>query len=142
MFRSCKRKFLSANEHPVLWSTVSAIFWRKILWIKRASVHKFPYRNLKCRLDLQNQTTISPLIATTITLNIQKDNFVYRSDLETTVLASTPSKNLKYAVIISFLQKMSLLTMTILTTSTGNDIVLQNKCEIFESIYDGWCVHP
>ena len=55
---------------------------------------KFHYQNPKLRLDLQSQKTISLLIAKTISLNIQINKFVYRSELETTILASFPSKSL------------------------------------------------
>ena len=63
------------------------------LLIKLASAYRFPYRRPKTRLDLQSQKTISLLITTTISLNMQIDKVVYYSDLETTILASFPSKD-------------------------------------------------
>ena len=49
-----------------------------------------PQPNL--RLDLNSQKTISLLITITISLNTQIGKFVYRSKLETTILAYFPSK--------------------------------------------------
>ena len=73
------------------------------LLITLAGVYRFPYRSPKLRLDLKSQKTISLLITITISLNIQIDKFVYRSDLETTFLAYFPSKMLKYTAINLFL---------------------------------------
>ena len=66
---------------------------------------KFPYRSPKLRLDLQNQKTMFLLITIAISLNIKLDKFVYRSVLETTILAYFPSKSLNDTAITFFLQK-------------------------------------
>ena len=72
------------------------------LSIKLASAYRFPYRSPNLRLDIQSQETISLLITITISLNIQVDKFVNHSDLETTILAYFPSKNLNYTAINLF----------------------------------------
>ena len=69
----------------------------------------------------------SLLITITISLNIQKDGFVYRSDLETIILAYFPSKSLNYTAINLFLQKLSTLTIVKFTISTKTDIALQTN---------------
>ena len=96
----------------------------KIL-IKLASVYNFPYRSPKLRLDLQGQKTISLLIAITISLNIQIDNFVYHSDLETTIRAYFPSKSLNYTAINLLLQKLSTLSIVEFSVSTRTDITVK-----------------
>ena len=101
-----------SEKNSALWLTVCWIFSK--LLIKRASVYKFYYRNTRLRLDLRSQRTIWLLITITISLNIQIDKFIYRSDLETTILASFPSNSLNYTVISSYLQRLSTLTNFIL----------------------------
>ena len=66
------------------------------------------------------------LITTKLSLNFQRNIFVYRSDLETTILASFPPKSLNYRVISSYLQ-MSTLTIAIVTTSTRTVVTLQTN---------------
>ena len=95
------------------------------LLVERASDHKVFYQIPKKRIDLQSQKTIPLLITFAISLNIQTDKFVYRSDLETTILASFPSKSLSKTAIILFLQKLSIFTMASFTISTRTDITLQ-----------------
>ena len=60
------------------------------LLITLASVYRFPYRSPMLRLDLQSQKTTTLLFIEKISLNIQKGEFVCRSDLETTNVASFP----------------------------------------------------
>ena len=89
-------------------------------------IYIFPQRSPKLRLDLQSQNSISLLNTITISLNIQKDKFVYRSYLATTILAHLPSKNLNYTAIIFFLQILSTtLTIVKFTISTRTDYTLQ-----------------
>ena len=86
-----KKKLTYPKEISVFWWTVYSISLKGLL--KRASVHKFQYRNAKLRFDLQSQNSISLLVTITMPLNIQIDSSVYRSNLETTSLAFLPSKN-------------------------------------------------
>ena len=62
-------------------------------------------------------------------MNIQIEKFVYRSDLETTILlhqiAYFLSKRLNYTAINLFFKKMSTLTFAKISISTGTDITLQ-----------------
>ena len=118
-----QEKYLQKNSF--LWSTVCAIFWKILITL--ASVYRFPNRSPKLTLVLQSQKTISLLITITISLNIQIDNFVHRSDLETTILACFPSKSLNYKPISLFLQKLSTLTIAKFTISTRTDITLQTS---------------
>ena len=104
------------------------------LSIMLASVYRFSYRSPKLRLDLQSQKTISLLITITISLNIQIDKFVHRSDLGTTILASFPSKRLNYTAIIIFLQKLSTLTIAKFTISTRTDTTLQTSVKELRAI--------
>ena len=112
--------------------TICAIFSK--LLIKLASAYRFPYRSPKLRLDLQSQKTVSLLITITISLNIQIDKFVYHSDLETTILAYFPSKNLNYTAINLFLRKLSTLTSAKFTISTRTDITLQTSVKQLRAI--------
>ena len=82
--------------------------------------------NLK-EIGSTQSKTVSLLIIITISLNIQIENFVYHSNLETTILACFPSKSLNYTAINLFLQKLSTLTMAKLTISTRADITLQTN---------------
>ena len=63
----------------------------------------------------------------TISLNTQIDNFVYRPDLETTILAYFPSKSLNHKPINLFLQKLPTLTIAKITISTRTDITLETS---------------
>ena len=56
-----------------------------------------------------------------ISLNIQIDKFVHRSDLQTTLLAYYPSKSLNSTAIDLYLQKLSTLTIVKFTISTRTD---------------------
>ena len=62
------------------------------------------------------------------------DNFVCHFDLETTILACYPSKNLNYTAIIWFLPKLSTLTILKFTISTRTDIRLQTSVEYLRAI--------
>ena len=93
--------------------------------MKRASVYKFHYRNLKLKLDLQSQKTIFLINSITISLNIQLDKFGYHAVWETSVLASFESESLSYSTSNSLLQKSSSLTIVKVTISTGIDITFQ-----------------
>ena len=62
-----------------------------------------------------------------ISLNIQIDKFVDRSDLETTILAYFPSKSLNYTAINLFIQKLSASTIAKFTLSTRTDITLRTS---------------
>ena len=104
------------------------------LLMKRAGVYNFHYRNLKLRLDLQSQKTISVLNTITISLNIQVDIFVYPSDLETTLLAYLPSNKLNYVAINLFIQQLSDLTIANFKTSTRTDITLKTSVKSLREI--------
>ena len=91
------------------------------------SVNRFPYRNPKLRLDRRSQKTTSLLNTITISLKIQIHRFVYRSVLETTILASFPSKRLIYTAIILFCHKLSPLTIANSTIFKRTNITLQTK---------------
>ena len=99
-----RSEYLHKRTH--FFGRQSAQFFSKLL-ITLASVYRFPCRSPKLRLDLRRQKTIALLITITISLNIQIDKFVYRSDLETTIRAYFPSKSLNYTVMNLFLQKLS-----------------------------------
>ena len=116
---------ISTKENSLFWSTVCRIFSK--LLITLASVYRFTYRNLMLRLDLQRQKTISLLITIAISLNIQIDKFVYRSGLETTILAYFPSKKLNYSATKLFIQELSILTIANFTIATRTDITLQTS---------------
>ena len=88
---------------------------------------QIPYRSPRLRLDLQYQKTICLLIIITISLNIQIDNFVCHSHLETTNLAFFPSKSLNFTAIILLLQKLSTLTTLKFIISTRTDFNLQTS---------------
>ena len=88
---------------------------------------QIPLPKHKIEMNLQSRKTTSLLITMKISSNIQIDLFVYRSDLETTILASSPSKSLNYTVIILNLQKLSTLTIANFSTSTKTDIMLQTS---------------
>ena len=94
----------------------------------------FNYRNPKLRLDIQSQKTICFLITLTISLNIQKEKFGYRSDLERTIFASFPSNCLNYLAIIFSLQKLSNLTIAKIATSTRTNITLQRIVKLLRAI--------
>ena len=102
--------------------------------ITLATVYRFPYRNLKLRLDLQSQKTISLLINMTLSLNIRIGKFAYRSDLETSILAFFYQKTLNYKAISLFLQKLSTLTIAKFTISTRTDITLQRGVKQLRTI--------
>ena len=85
-------------------------------------------------IGFQSQRTISLLNTITISLNIQIENFVYPSDLETTTLAYFRSKRLNYRAITLFLQKISTLTIAKLTISTKTDITLQTSVKNLRAI--------
>ena len=91
------------------------------------NAYRFPCRSPNLRLDLQSQKTISLLIIITISMNIQIDKFLHRSDLETTILAYFASKSLNYTAINFFLQKLSTLTIAKFTISRRTDITLQTS---------------
>ena len=109
-----------------LFGRQSARFPQKLL-IRLPSVYRFPYRSPKLSLVLQSQKTISLLITIRISLNTHIDKFVYRSDLETKILACFPSKSLNYTAINLFLPKLSTLTIAKFTISTRIDITLQTS---------------
>ena len=67
---------------------------------------------------------------------MQKDKLVYCFDLESTILASFALKNLKYAAINLFLQKVSTFPIAKFTISNKNRHYVPNMFEIIESIYD------
>ena len=90
-----KRKFPNGNS--ALRSKVCRIFSK--LSIKQLSVHKLDFRDPKWKFDLQNQKINSSFNKIEMSLNIRIDQFVYRSQLDTTILAFFRSKTLEYAVI-------------------------------------------
>ena len=69
-----------------------------------------------------------------ISLNVQVDNFVYRSDLETSNPTFFLSKSSRNAVIILHLEKLSTLTIAKMTTSTRTDIMLQTSMKLLRAI--------
>ena len=93
--------------------------------MKLASVYKLHNRISKLKFNLRSRKTTSLLFTKKISLNIHIDQFVYRSNLEKTNLASLPSKKLKHAVINLYLPKLSTLTNAKLITSKRTDITLQ-----------------
>ena len=121
-----------SKENSVLWLKVWAIFSKFL--IKQPCVYRFHYRNPKLKLELQSQKTIYLLITMEISLNIQTYKFVYRFTLETTILASFPSKSLSRTVISSHSQKLSTLNIAKFTTSTKTDITLQTSVKLLRAI--------
>ena len=69
-----------------------------------------------------------------MSLNIQTDKFVYRSDLETTITAYFPSISLNYTAINLFLQKLSTLINAKFTISTTTDFTLQTSVKYLRAI--------
>ena len=67
-------------------------------------------------------------------MNIQIDNIVYDSDLETLILAYFPSKSVNYTAIDFFLQKFSTLTVVNFTISTCTDITFRTSVKILRTI--------
>ena len=126
------KKFIYPKENWVLWSTVCMISSK--LLIKRASVYKFYYRNPKMRLDLQSQKTISLLITITVSLNIRVDKFAYRSDLETSIVVSFPSKSFKHSAINLFFQKRPTLTIAKFTIFIWTDVSLHTNVKNLRAI--------
>ena len=116
-----------SERELTFWSTICAIFSE--LFIKLASAYRFSYRSLNLRFYLQSQKTISLLLTMTISLNTQKDDFVYRSVLETTINAYFPSKKSNYTAINSFFLKLSTLTIAKFIISTRTDITFQTSVE-------------
>ena len=109
---------------------------------KLAGVYTFLDRNPKLRLHLQNQDTIFLLIFITIPLNIEIDKFVYRSDLETSNLASFLSKSLNYRVIKLFVQKLLSLTVAKFFICTGTDITFQTSVKKVRAVTMGSAFSP
>ena len=131
-FVICRRNSFISSERwifpkkdSVLLSAACAIFSKFLL--KRASVYRFHKPNPKLGLNLQSQSTLSLLIAIKISLNIQINKFVYRSDFKTRILASFHKKSLTYMVINSHLQKSSALSITNFTTYSRTDITLHSR---------------
>ena len=85
-------------------------------------------------MDLQTRKTISLIITITISLNIQIDKFAYRSDLETTILASLPSKSMNYTAINIFLQELSTFAIAKFTIPTRTDNTLQTSVKYLRAI--------
>ena len=119
------KKLISPKENSVFWSAVCGIFPK--FSIKLASVYRIPYGSLKLRKNQQNQLTISVLFIINLSLKIQVDKLVYRSDLEKKNLASFPSNGLNYRVIIFYLQNLSNINIAKFTTSSRTDIKLQKS---------------
>ena len=69
-----------------------------------------PLPKPKVEIGSTKSKEISLLITKTISLNSQKDNLVYHSDLKTTFLLYFLSKVLNFTAINFFLQKLSTLT--------------------------------
>ena len=67
-------------------------------------------------------------------MNIQIDNSVYRSDLETTILASFPSKSLNYTAKNLTLKKLPTLTKAKFSISTRTDTTLQASVKYLKAI--------
>ena len=120
---SSKAKRLFPKENSVLWLTVYEFFSKHL--IQRASGGRIHYWNPTVTLDLQNQKIISSLNTVQISLSTQLDSFVYRFDLETTILASCPSKILNYRAMNLFLQKLSTFTSAKFITFTRTQFKLQ-----------------
>ena len=101
--------------------------------MKQDSGYKFHYGNPKLRLDLQSHKTLSFLLTITLSLNIQIEKIVYRSDLETAILASFPLIILNYRAINLLLQKLPTIAIAEFTTSLTTDITLQTNVKFFRS---------
>ena len=95
---------------------------------KCIQIPRFPYGSPKLRLDLKSQKTISLLNIITISLNTQIDKFVYRSDLEKTMVAFFSSKTLNCTAINLFLQKLSTLIIAkFIICTRRTDFTLQRS---------------
>ena len=119
-----KKTLIFSKENSVLWSTVCTVYSKFLL--NRASVYKLHYRNLKLKLDLRSQKAVSSLITITMSVNIQLDKFVYRSDLERKILNNKP--------INLFFQKLSTLTIENFTNSKRTDNTSQAILKYFRAI--------
>ena len=100
---------------------------------KASKCLQIPFRNPKLRVDVQSQKTISLLLTTTISFNIQMDKFVHRSVLESTIVAFFPSKILNYTTINVFLPRFSSTTSGKFTTSATTDLTLQTSGKNFKA---------
>ena len=69
------------------------------------------------------------LNAIKISLNIQINKIIFRSDSETTIRAYFLSERLSYSVIKTNSQKLSTLTIVKFKTSSGADITLQTSAK-------------
>ena len=90
---------------------------------------QIPLPKPKVEIGSTKSKKISLLINITISLNTLTDEFVYHSDLETTILAYFPSKRLNYTAINLLLQKLSTLSIAKFTISTRTDITLQKSAK-------------
>ena len=86
------------------------------------------------RLDLHRQKSISLLITIKISLNIQIDISVYRSNFKTTNFASFSSKKLNYAVIKFTYRDCQPKLSQKITTTTKTDFTLLASVEKFRAI--------
>ena len=65
---------------------------------------------------------------------VKIDKFVYRSDLERTLLADFPSKSLNYTPLNLFLQKLSTLAIEKITISAITDITMEASVKKWEQL--------
>ena len=128
-----KKKWLSPKENSLVWSTVCVICSN--LLRKQASVYKLHHGSPKLRLDLQNQKKNFLFIFEKISMNIQIDKFVYRSDLKTTISVFFQQKfelrdnQFKLTEIINLNHRET-------HHLYKNRCYVANKCEKIESNYD------
>ena len=101
---------------------------------KASNCLKIPLPKPKVEIGSSKSNTIFLLNTKTISVNIQIDKLVHRSDSETTNLASLPSKSLNYTAINFFLQKMSNLTIAKFTSATRTHITLQTSVRYLRAI--------
>ena len=124
---------------PVLWyKTQQVDSLRNFLkTFDRASNYlPIPKPKPKNEIGSTKLKKISLHITIAISLSIEIDKIVYRSDLETTVLAPFPSKSFNYTAINFFLQKLSIFTIANakFTISTRTDIRLRTSLKNLPAI--------
>ena len=80
------------------------------------------------------QKPISLLITMTKSMNIQIDKIVYRSELETSSLASFLTRGLNHTAINIFLQKLETLTIAKFTNSTRQILRCKQRWNLWEQL--------
>ena len=124
------------------WSLVCSIFCK--LLMKVSNCLKIPLPKAVTEIGYTRSKVNLFLITITLSMNIQIDKFLYRSDLETTILASVPPKCLNYKVINLYLRNFSNSNIANITNSSRTKQVWtsweQLRCVAFSSLTVGMTI--